>query len=320
MLSSDALARLCATGQERFVEALGSGREEAWSTYSELEGARRATSNRYLAWIALTDEYVLEQHGHAAHRELSEPERIAELARRSGLGLDDLVGLQALCGSADSPVSERMRSALAAGDAGGALAAWGESERLLKAAHDLRRDLISDRLGRIYRRFGLTGLNEAMLYAAGHGWWSTSMPADFALEPGERLRNVAFFLSVCAYFQLRIVEEPERWILHADVCGRCGTQCRDRYYEGDWGLEVVTERSPTTFGRGAMTVYQSHAAVIHHIFAIDIIGAPWPVFDCRGLREDPGGCRLYVYKDPAQTPPEFYEQVGRRRPMTAAAG
>jgi hypothetical protein len=318
VVSSEDLARFCATGEERFTEALRCSAEKARATYGELEAARVTTTNRYLAWIALTDEYVLEQHGHQAHRAHTEPERIAELARRSGLGLDDLAQIQALCGSADNPVTKRMAAALSSADSGEAFSAWRESERLLKAAHDLRRDLISDRLGRIYRRFGLTGLNEAMLYAARRGSWRTSMPADFALEPEERLRNLAFFLVVCAYFQVHIVEEAERWIVHVDVCGRCGRQCRDRYYAGDWGLEVVNERSPTTFGREAMTIYQSHAAVIHHIFAIDTVGAPWPVFDCRGLREDPGGCRLYVYRDPTQTPPEFYEQVGRRRPAGLA--
>lgn len=320
MFSIQDLARFSATGEHRFTEALRAGPAAARTTYTELEAARRTTTNRYLAWMALTDEYVLEEHGHAAHRELTEPERVAELVRRSGLGVDDLTQIQAVCASAENPVSERMMSALAAADVGAAMRAWSESERLLKAAHDLRRDLISDCLGRIYRRFGLAGLNDAMLYAAHRGSWHTSMPADFALEPGERLRNLAFFLVVCAYFEVHIVEEPERWIVHADVCGRCGRQCVDRYYAGGWGLEVVTERGPTTFGREAMTIYQSHAAVIHHMFAIDTVGAPWPSFECRGLRNDPGGCCLYVYKDPAQTPPEFYEQVGRRRPTVGVAG
>jgi len=287
------------------------------ATYSEIEAARRATSNRYLDWVALTDEYVFEHHGHDAHRELTRPERIAELASRSGLQLEDLCQIQSVCGSEDNALAERMRSTIA-GARTEVMAVWYESERVLKAAHDLRRDLISDRLGQIYRNFGERALSDAMMYAAQRGWWSTSMPDDFALEPGVRLRNVAFFLTVCAYFELRIVEEPDRWTLHADVCGRCGRQCRDRYFADGWPLEVVSEPSPLTFGRGAMTIYQTHAAVIHHQYAIDTVGAPWPVFDCRGLREDPSGCRLYVYKDPRQTPAEFYEQVGRVRPADLA--
>jgi hypothetical protein len=319
MFSATQLAQLCATGEERFQEALETGPEAAYATYGEIEAARRATSNRYLAWVALTDEYVLEEHGHAAHRDLARPERVAELAYRSGLQLEDLTQIQSVCASPDNPLAERVRDALASTRTD-AIAAWHESDRVLKAAHDLRRDLISDRLGQIYRHFGEDALSDAMLYAAQRGWWSTSMPDDFALDPEVRLRNVAFFLSVCAYFQLRIVEEPDRWVLHADVCGRCGRQCRDRYFTDGWPLEVVSERSPLTFGRGDMTIYQTHAAVIHHQYAIDTVGAPWPVFECRGLREDPSGCRLYVYKDPAQTPDVFYEQVGRVRPQGAATG
>jgi hypothetical protein len=311
MFSAAELAGFCVTGEQRFREALSAGPGPAWATYAEIEQARRSTCNRYRDWLALTDEYVLECRGHAAHRDVGEPGRIAELASRSGLGLGDLELIQLLCAGPESPTAERVQHALETGDEDGALAAWQESERLLKAVHDLRRDLITDRLGRIYRRFGVDALQQAMLYASQRGWWSVSMPADFALEAGQRLRNLAFFLSVCAYFELRIVEEPERWIVLADVCGRCGRQCRDRYMADGWDFEIVTERGPVTFGREAMTIYQTHAAVIHHMYAIDTVGAPWPVFECLGPRADPGGCRLLVYKDPAITPTEYFTSVGR---------
>jgi hypothetical protein len=318
-VSSEAeLARLVASGEKRFREALEVGREAAQDTYSEIEAARRGTCNRYLDWLAYTEEYIFEAHGRAARRDLTRPERVSELVYRSGLGLDDVGRIQNVCASPDNELAARMRTALA-GSAAEAIAAWNESERVLKAAHDLRRDLISDRLGQIYRDFGGEALTDAMLYAAQRGWWSTSMPDDFALDPEVRLRNVAFFLAVCAYFELRLVEEPERWVLHADVCGRCGRQCRDRYSAGGWPLEVVSERSPLTFGRGEMTIYQTHAAIIHHQYAIDTVGAPWPVFDCLGLRDDPGGCRLYVYKDRSDTPEIFYTQVDRVRPDSFTA-
>jgi hypothetical protein len=317
MFTQAQLTELVRSGGERFKRSLEVGPEAAQATYEEIEEARRTTCNRYMAWVALTDEYVFEAHGHDAHRDLTRPERVTELTYRSGLELADVLQIQALLASADNPLAEQMRHALA-GAPNDALAVWQDSERLLKAAHDLRRDLISDRLGQIYRNFGEDALSDSMFYAARRGWWSSSMPEDFALEPEVRLRNVAFFLSVCAYFELRIDEESDRWVLHADVCGRCGRQCRDRYFSDDWPLEVIPGPSPMTFGRDAMTVYQTHAAVIHHQYAIDTVGAPWPVFDCRGVREDPSGCRIYVYKDPAQTPDVFYEQVDRVRPEAVA--
>jgi len=316
-LSAEELEALCFTGEERFAAALESGPDAGWEAFAEIENARRTTCNRYLGWVALEEEYVLETFGHEAHRELIRPERVVELALRSGLGLADLAQIQDVCCSADNPVADRMRRALEGSDAEPALGVWHESERILRAAHDLRRDLISDRLGQIYRRFGLGALEDAMFYAAQRGWWSVSMPADFALDPAVRLRNLTFFLTVCAYFRLRIEAEPERWVLHVDECGRCGRQCRDRYFTDGWGLEVIEESVPATFGRGSMTAYQTHAAVMHHMFAIDTVGAPWPVFDCQGLRKDPSGCRLYVYPDPADTPDEFYEQVGRQRVISA---
>jgi hypothetical protein len=303
------LAALTRSGTELMVEGLESGSsEQAAATYDRLEQAMRAFCVVYLDWLALTDEYVFETHGHEGHAAALRPERTAELAIRTGLSLADLVDGQALVAGPDNRLTEQVHATIRTGDRDGALRGWHEVERILRDVHDLRRDLISDLLGHIYRVDGPDGLQAAQEYCAPRGWWRESMPRDFAMEPTQRLTELAFMLTVGAF------SEDDRWVVHQLVCGNCGRQVRDRYADTSWGLETVTEQGPMTFGQPALTIYQTHLAIIHHMYAIDIVGAPWPSFDCVGLRRDGGHCRLLVYKDPARTAPEFYEMVGRPAP------
>lgn len=309
------LADLCRSGTDRMTQALESGSaEEAGATYAQLEGAMRAFCTVYLDWLALTDEYIFETHGHQGHAAACRPERTAELAVRTGMSLDDLVDAQALVAGPENRLTATMVEAINAGDQSLAFATWHDVERILRDVHDLRRDLISDLLGWIYRHHGSAGLVAAQEYCAPRGWWRESMPRDLALDPKQRLSEVVFMLTVGAFSEQTVTEEDDRWVVNQILCGNCGRQVRDRYADSSWGLETVTDQGPLTFGQPALTIYQTHLAVIHHMYAIDIVGAPWPSFECAGVHAGQKPCRLIVYKDPSHTAPEFYESVGRTPP------
>src|ERR1700733_405761 len=315
LFTDDELAHMCRSGTQRMKEALADQTPaEAWATYEEMEGAMRGFCTVYLDWLALTDEYVFEVHGHQSHAAAMRPERVTELAVRTGMSLDDLLLGQALVAGPENRLTAEMREAIDTGDHSRAMQTWHEVERILRDVHDLRRDLISDLLGWIYREFGVDGLVAAQEYCAPRGWWKKSMPRDFALDPKQRLSELLFFLTVGAFSEQAVTEEPERWIVHQLVCGNCGRQVRDRYGDGSWGLDIVTEQGPGTFGQPELTIYQTHLAVIHHMYAIDLVGAPWPSFECAGMRAGAEPCQLIVYKDPSQTAPEYYEGGGRRVP------
>lgn len=315
------LDALVLSGAERFEAALAAGGTAAGAELAlRIETARRDTSNRYRAWASLTEAYTFDAHGHDGRVAATRLERTAELALRSGFDLDSLRLADEVSAGPVNPLSEAISAAARRGDRAALREAFARGDELLRRVHDLRCDLLSDQLGAIYREHGPEALEAAMLFAAARGSWRTSMPADLALEPNRRLRELAFFLTVCAHFRIKIEDEGERWRIDVLECGRCGRQCRDRYTDPDWGLEVVHERGPLTFDRPPMTIYQTHMAVIHHQFAIDEFGTPWPVFDCRGFREDAGGCRMLVYKDPFEAPAEVFAAVGREKPARPAAG
>mgnify|MGYP001035415477 CR=1 FL=1 len=313
------LDALVGSGAERFEATLAGGGVAAGAEMAlRIETARRDTSNRYRAWAALTEAYLFESGGHRRRVAGARVERTAELALRSGFDLGSLALASEVSAGPVNPISEAVTEAVRQGDKAGLREAFMRGDQLLRRIHDFRCDLLSDQLGAIYREEGPEGLEAAMLFAAARGSWKTSMPADLALEPNRRLRELAFFLTVCAHFRIKFTDEGERWQIDVLECGRCGRQCRDRYTDPDWGLEVVRVPGPLTFGRPPMTIYQTHMAVIHHQFAIDEFGTPWPVFDCRGFRDDAGGCRMLVYKDPWAAPEEVFAAVGRQKPVRRA--
>lgn len=315
VFSEAELAELVVSGRARMERALDGGDAGAAQVVAaDLVAAMRAFCTVYLDWLVLTDDYVLDELGHEAHVRVTRPERTAEMAVRTGMSPADLVAGQALVAGPENELERDLAAAIAAGERERALGLWLEAERILRDVHDLRRDAISDLLGQIYAEYGAEGLKAAQLYAAERGWWKESMPRDFGLDPAVRLEEVAFMLTVGAFSDLYVTEHEDRWIVHQNVCGNCGRQVRDRYGDGEWGLRTFAEPGPMTFGKPALTIYQTHLAVIHHMYAIDLVGAPWPSFNCVGLERGGGHCELVVYKDPAQTAPEFYAMVGMAKP------
>jgi hypothetical protein len=309
-----ALTELCRTSTQRVTQALEKAPVVAVELVRELAATMRVSCAAYQDWLALTDEYVFEVLGHEAHARFTGPERIAELALRSGFTLETLVNTAPLLSGNSSAYEQQTLELVKAGKREEALHAWLECEGLFTAIRDLRRDVVSDQLGLIYADFGAEKLQEALLYAAKRGWWSRSMPADFAVSCAERLHRLIYFLTVGMGFEMRVEEHDDRWTVHVLVCGSCGRQLRDRYDQQGWGLRIVEGPAPLTHGHSALTIYQTHLAVIHHMFAIELLGAPWPAFGCAGLDAGSRPCELHVFKNPASTPTAFYELVGMAKP------
>ena len=206
------LDALVLSGAERFEAALAAGGTAAAAEMAlRIETARRDTSNRYRAWASLTEAYLFDAGGHDGRVVAARLERTAELALRSGFDLDSLTLADNVSAGPVNPLSEAISAATARGDREALRDAFDRGDDLLRRIHDFRCDLLSDQLGAIYRRGGPEELEAAMLFAAHRGPWKTSIPADLALEPSRRIRELAFFLTVCAHFRIKIIDEGARW-------------------------------------------------------------------------------------------------------------
>lgn len=310
--TDDELARMVAPASERMAAAIaGADHATIMATYAAIEDARRGFAATNEEWAALTVGYLVETHGTLRPRGVLRLERVAQMAIGLGMNAEDLVLAQAVLDSADNPLRAQVRDASTAGDPVAVRLAWERADRLTRLVGDLRNQHISDVLGYVHREHGADGLEAALLFAADHGsFWRTALPAQAAASPERLIADTAFFLAVGADCRLRVIEEPDRFVVEFLEC-HCGRQIDDALSHG-WGVEVIEGPRPLTYGERAMSPYQVHFAVIHGMWAIDRLGAPFPAFDCSGMDFASRGCRNYVYK--GAVPARHYEVLGRRPP------
>jgi hypothetical protein len=310
VFSQEQLDAMCRGRDERIVEAVVSGDvESAKEIYRKHVSAVCDFCHTYLGWVALTYEWLFTEHGTAAGVAGVRPERIAEFAIRSGMSLEDVLAAEQTVAHRESAVTTRMEDAIGVGDVAEIKGVWLESERLLRLAFDFRREVVSDVLGYVYHEHGVAGLEAAMRHAFHHGWWEQGLSERAKGDPVEQIEETIAML-ITGFCEVEAVERPDRWTIRLLTCGSCGRQLRDRYADDAWRLEIVREDGPATFYKGALTPYQTHIAFMHHMCAIELLGAPSPPFRCSGLEASTKPCELNVFKRMDDTTSEFYESVG----------
>jgi len=315
---SDAeLAALAARAPARMDAAIASADPATIiDTYGAIEDARRGFAATNEEWAALTIAHLVSAHGTLRPSGVLRLERVATIVTGLGLRADELELLGAVLDGPVNPLRERISEAALAGDLPAVARAWGEADRLTRLAGAVRNQHISDLLGHVYREHGAQGLEAALRYAADHGtFWKAALPEQAATAPADLLAATAYFLAVGADCSLALIEEHDRFVVEFLDC-HCARQITGARAHG-WGVEVVDGPLPLTYGLDAVSPYQAHFAVIHGSWAIDLVGAPTPPFDCVGMALGSARCRNYVYK--GAVPARFYEALGREAPAGAPA-
>jgi hypothetical protein len=308
------LDAMCVPAHERLSAAIRSADKDAIrGVYRELVVQANQFSTAIFDWTVWTYEYIRDKFGHDELVLQFRPERIIELALRGGMSLDDVVLAQALLEGRDNALTDRVMRAIDEGDDDGIMAGWLETERILQDSGDLRRDLVSDLLGEIYASHGYEALYAAQIYACEHGWWIHNLPRQALMDPRDRLVGMVTFLATGNGSTVSVEELDDRWIVRMSKCGTCGRQVRDRYADDSWGLRLLEEDVPATSGKGPMTMYQSHLAITHHIFAIDLVGTPLPAMRCAGVEAGRRPCEIHVFKELSDTDDRDYSVVGRSK-------
>lgn len=123
-----------------------------------------------------------------------------------------------------------------------------------------------------------------------------------------------------------LTELEDRFVLSFDPCGSGGRTLRGDAIEGTparmeepYGWGVTTEPASFNHFRPGTCLYCAHCVILMEEMPIDRFGYPVRVVDPPRYGEtEPDGspqkCRWSMFKDPTQTPVEFYERVGRTKP------
>ena len=135
-----------------------------------------------------------------------------------------------------------------------------------------------------------------------------------------------------------IEEDDRRFVLRGRPLGACHrmwshayqpeveriSESRVRYptfgnYDPPGSFHLMREPRGITHGKVGYPVYSCHCHMLHEIFPIDQLGHPLWV-ELHPLHDRDGETVHIHYKDPADWPERYYEQVGRRKPVASAAG
>jgi hypothetical protein len=110
---------------------------------------------------------------------------------------------------------------------------------------------------------------------------------------------------------LEIKEDDEKITITMKPCGSGERIIEKGGYEA--GLARVKERHPATWGMTDFPIYCVHCPVIE-MLTIEGTGD----FDTVRLVSEPmrhGFCHFAFYKDPASIPEEFYNRIGKKKPV-----
>ena len=133
---------------------------------------------------------------------------------------------------------------------------------------------------------------------------------DREANPREKAEWLAGGLRV-HFGPIKIEEDEEKFVFEMQPCGSGERLISNGAYEPPWNFLKIEEPQSMTWGQENFPVYCCHGPVMA-MLGIEMTGAPLFV-------EEPSDklgekhCKIYLYKDPQDTPEEFYAKVGKRK-------
>jgi hypothetical protein len=177
--------------------------------------------------------------------------------------------------------------------------------------HDGYMIWVTGLLSYIYRKYGIDAVEEAEREAhtiEAKTVFKPSKKTDFR----SRVEGIAGGLR--GHLQpITIEEDDEKVTLAMKPCGGGERIIQMGGYDPEVGLARVKEPHPITWGMKDFPIYCVHSPVME-MLAIENTGDFGPVH----FVSDPmnmKSCHFALYKDPTDIPEEFYERIGKKKPV-----
>ncbi|MDJ0751780.1 MAG: hypothetical protein QNJ11_20010 [Woeseiaceae bacterium] len=289
MFTDEELAYLQMSGAERVAADLKSGdRDKAKATFSYVLSLRKEEYVLYQGWMTSSVLFIGDKYGHAAARDLMAFEEL--YGNYGGWRGLDTPKIHTMMNEPDSVFGGMVDK----GDIDGAYEFYLEVERGARDLHDFYRDQCTVMVTKIYEKWGVDVLDEALRWAYDKDWlpWYESVSA---MPAKERIAKVLDFYSVANFGNITATEHEDRIHFTQDPCGSCGRQQRAGMSEAPWNFATIKEAHELSYNMGGNSVFRTHVAMMHHILPIETQGGPWPHKQCP--RSAFGVCEVDVYKD-----------------------
>jgi hypothetical protein len=127
-------------------------------------------------------------------------------------------------------------------------------------------------------------------------------------------------LQRCHFGEIRVAEEPDRYVMTCDPCGagcrlrreRALQTARNAYTQHAWpwseNLGVTKKPYPWSWGKAGVPYYCIHCSIMWEIIPTELIGYPIRLHNLGDKPEDP--CVHIYYKEPESIPEGFFTRIG----------
>ncbi len=138
-----------------------------------------------------------------------------------------------------------------------------------------------------------------------------SMDPDGNIPFREKVENIMRFTR-CHLLPFTVTEDEEKVTFMPDPCPSGARLIRSGHYESPRNNSMVRDVGPITYGRAELPIYCCHEPAMELSSALRT-GVPLFIVD---PPEDVGisPCKIYVYKDPASIPEQYYQRLGLSKP------
>ena len=213
-----------------------------------------------------------------------------------------------------TPLWEQAKSAIAAGDADGAIALVDRAVDQWRSLQRYSIDWVASLLSFIGRELGEDAV-ERSLRRSGDEFITARRSPDWNELPAPVRAKAIARAMVSNFGDVEVSEDDDKIVL-SFRCGTGGRLIDESRYDGDDGFLVLTERAPRTFDRDALPVYCAHCSVNNEMQPIEATGYPVTIEHPPSAPGEP--CVHHVYKDLGAIPPAVYARVGQRRRVPPA--
>ncbi len=179
--------------------------------------------------------------------------------------------------------------------------------------HDLYRDWTTALMSFIGRRYGDQVLQEALKESCSVWLKPVAELYQQCDQEGNHRRKAELLAAGLRghLMPVKIEEDEEKFIFEMEPCGSGGRLILEGYYESPANLLKIEKPQPMTAGQKDLPVYCAHGPVLS-MLGIEWNGAP-VFFEEPSDKVGEKACKFYLYKDPRDTPAEFYAKVGKEK-------
>ncbi len=184
--------------------------------------------------------------------------------------------------------------------------------------HDHMTDIVYGLLNYIAEKMGEEEVEKALRYI-GEKVHQPEQDPVLAMSPEEvaqfRCESFRTHRSGPDYLgNIKVVEEPDRFVMYLDPCGSGGRMRRIGRLEPPYGFGKTKKAYPWSWSKANVPYYCTHCCIFSELLPTEWLGYPTRVCEFSENPNDP--CVMLFYKKPELIPEKYFERLGKKKDVS----